>query len=349
MAEKRAEIGYFDSNGKLSENPPKNEIKNYDVVGSKKPFYEDADMLSLILGGGTGLLSYTMADQIFNDEKASSKKRGAFDRLLSKLIPIGIGATGAYLGHGLGGILKKSNDENKENGDKAEYFYYPEYDREKRPVARVVRDESGNIVNKEDWYKKVIERARKDGVKMHQAFQDQIRAEENKGIAGMAGGGALDAAAVAALIASRHQAGRAGEFARPHGGETQLRADLASSRADLQRVEGYLRSGMEPYTSGGGAVGAAPRTRPMTPESRQAWEATASRIQGDLTRQLDAIGNVEARAAAARRLGRGGWIGLLASAIPWAYGAWNSFVDADDYERAGNHMTEQGKEWIPGK
>lgn len=65
----------------------------------KKKEGVEVDLKDLLMSGGSGLLAYTMADQVFGDDGSEKKKRNAFDRLLSKIIPIGIGGLGAYVGH----------------------------------------------------------------------------------------------------------------------------------------------------------------------------------------------------------------------------------------------------------
>lgn len=80
------------------------------------------DLKDLLMSGGSGLLAYTMADQVFGDDVGEKKKRNAFDRLLSKIIPIGIGGLGAYVGHrfakGMDGKNAQGVKSASENTDK---------------------------------------------------------------------------------------------------------------------------------------------------------------------------------------------------------------------------------------
>lgn len=64
------------------------------------------DFSDLAVSGGSGLLAYSIAKGMMDEDGGEKKKRNAFDRLLSKLIPVGIGGLGAYAGHRLGQSMK---------------------------------------------------------------------------------------------------------------------------------------------------------------------------------------------------------------------------------------------------
>ena len=78
------------------------------------------DLQDLAMSGGSGLLAYTLADQVFGGEAVERKKRSAFDRLLSKLIPIGIGGLGAVAGKKISDIMRGGPGIEKNSQEKSQ-------------------------------------------------------------------------------------------------------------------------------------------------------------------------------------------------------------------------------------
>lgn len=68
---------------------------------------EGDGIMPLALAGGGGLLGYSLASSIFDDDDPSSRrKRSVWEKLLRALIPIGVGGLGAYAGHLIGKNMK---------------------------------------------------------------------------------------------------------------------------------------------------------------------------------------------------------------------------------------------------
>lgn len=68
---------------------------------------EGDGIMPLALAGGGGLLGYSLASSIFDDDDPSSRrKRSVWEKLLRALIPIGAGGLGAYAGHLIGKNMK---------------------------------------------------------------------------------------------------------------------------------------------------------------------------------------------------------------------------------------------------
>lgn len=73
----------------------------------EKGFSISENIIPLLTGGGAALLGHSLASGMFEDEDRDSP---LWRKVLSKLIPIGIGAAGAYGGYHLGKMLKTSQD-----------------------------------------------------------------------------------------------------------------------------------------------------------------------------------------------------------------------------------------------
>lgn len=72
----------------------------------------DVDWMSLLMGGGGALLGHSIASSMMDDPNEDRGKRSMWSKVLEKLIPIGVGAAGAYGGYELGKLMKNGSGEN---------------------------------------------------------------------------------------------------------------------------------------------------------------------------------------------------------------------------------------------
>lgn len=67
---------------------------------------DNMDWLPWVMGGSGALLAHSLASAIVDGDGSTKQKESAWERLVKTLIPLGIGAAGAYGGYQLGESLK---------------------------------------------------------------------------------------------------------------------------------------------------------------------------------------------------------------------------------------------------
>lgn len=71
------------------------------------------DWLPWVMGGGGALLAHSLASSLFGGSDEDRRKQSVWSRLLSALVPLGVGALGAYGGYALGNSLKTASAKKK--------------------------------------------------------------------------------------------------------------------------------------------------------------------------------------------------------------------------------------------
>lgn len=166
------------------------------------------DWMPWVLGGGGALLAHSLASSIMEPSDDEKRKESVWMRLLRTLVPIGVGAAGAYGGYALGESMKSAAD-NKETKQV------------KIPVSEDIVLPSGETTivkpEHEDVARRAVEFAKTDefhGTSMADLFSDIAPAYKsnretdrliNWGVAGAAGipGVILGAKGVGKAIDSR--------------------------------------------------------------------------------------------------------------------------------------------------
>ena len=67
-------------------------------------------LLPWLIAGGAGLAAHTAASSMMEGDEKENKKKSAWQKALSALIPVGVGAAAGYGGYSLGKMLKQSQD-----------------------------------------------------------------------------------------------------------------------------------------------------------------------------------------------------------------------------------------------
>lgn len=94
--------------GSMADTEPNKTPEKMSVPVVNKGDGSSLDWTSLLTGGGAAMLGHSIASSMFDDDDVSKKNNSLWYKVLKKLIPIGVGAAGAYGGYRLGKMIKSS-------------------------------------------------------------------------------------------------------------------------------------------------------------------------------------------------------------------------------------------------